>query len=194
MTRFWWVRHGPTHARGMVGWSDLPADLSDTAQLARLAAHLPAAAPVISSDLSRASATADAITQTRRRLPHDADLREINFGAWELRRFAQIEAEDPDRIRAFYEQPGDVRPPGGETWDETCARVNRAADRLLALNLPDIIVVAHFGAILTQVQRALNVPAYEAFGQRVDNLSVSEIRHDIRHDGQWSAGPLNYIP
>ena len=190
MTRFWWVRHGPTHARGMVGWSDLPADLSDAAQIARLAAYLPAAAPVISSDLCRASATADAIAQSRTRLPHDADLREINFGEWEQRRFAEVEAEDPDRIRAYYEQPGDVRPPGGETWNETCARVNRATDRLLTLAFSDIIVVAHFSAILTQVQRALNIPAYQAFGQRIDNLSVTE----IRHDREWSAGPLNHLP
>jgi alpha-ribazole phosphatase len=36
MTRFWLVRHGPTHAKAMVGWSDLPADLSDTAALSRV--------------------------------------------------------------------------------------------------------------------------------------------------------------
>jgi alpha-ribazole phosphatase len=41
MTRLWLVRHGPTHARTMVGWTDLPADLSDVAALARLSAHLP---------------------------------------------------------------------------------------------------------------------------------------------------------
>ena len=54
MSRFFWVRHGPTHAKTMVGWSDLPADLSDTARLARLSAHLPDGAPVVSSDLVRA--------------------------------------------------------------------------------------------------------------------------------------------
>ncbi|MEY8841169.1 histidine phosphatase family protein, partial [Cribrihabitans sp. XS_ASV171] len=39
MTRLHFVRHGPTHAKGMVGWSDLPADLSDTALLDRLSSH-----------------------------------------------------------------------------------------------------------------------------------------------------------
>lgn len=34
MTRIFWIRHGPTHANGMVGWSDLPADLSDSARQA----------------------------------------------------------------------------------------------------------------------------------------------------------------
>jgi len=38
ITRFWWIRHGPTHAKGMVGWRDIPADLSDVAGLARLEA------------------------------------------------------------------------------------------------------------------------------------------------------------
>ena len=40
----------------MVGWSDLPADLSDTVALQRLHDHLPSDAVVISSDLSRAAA------------------------------------------------------------------------------------------------------------------------------------------
>ena len=30
------VRHGPTHARGLIGWSDVPADVSDRKALARL--------------------------------------------------------------------------------------------------------------------------------------------------------------
>ena len=54
-TTFWWIRHGPTHAKTMVGWSDLPADLSDVAAIKRLSDYLPKDALVISSDLIRAS-------------------------------------------------------------------------------------------------------------------------------------------
>lgn len=191
MTRFWWVRHGPTHAKSMVGWSDLPADLSDTAQIARLSSCLPRDAVVISSDLLRASATADAIGGPRRRLPHDPDLRELNFGEWELRRFDEIEAQDPDRIRAYWEQPGDVRAPGGETWNEAAARVTGATDRLIASHPgADIIVVAHFGAILTQVQRALAIDARDAFSNRIDNLSVTR----IDFDGGWHVRRINHLP
>ncbi len=50
---WYWVRHGPTHAKAMIGWTDLPADLSDTAKLARLEAMLPTGGKVVSSDLSR---------------------------------------------------------------------------------------------------------------------------------------------
>ncbi|MCX7300350.1 MAG: histidine phosphatase family protein [Rhodobacterales bacterium] len=190
MTRLWLVRHGPTHAKGMVGWTDLPADLSDVAALDRLAAHLPEA-HVVSSDLSRAVATADAIARGRPRLPHDPGLREIHFGAWEGRSHAEVEADDPVRIRAFWDEPGLVKPPGGESWDEAAARVGAAVDRLLAARLADLIVVAHFGAILTQLQRALDVPTVEAFGQRIDNLSVTELL--CRPEG-WTAGRINHCP
>ncbi|MBK6466571.1 MAG: histidine phosphatase family protein [Rhodobacter sp.] len=171
MTRLWLVRHGPTHAKAMVGWTDLPADLTDTAALARLSAHLPADAPVISSDLARAVATADALAP-RRRLPHDPALREIHFGQWEMRGFAEIEAETPEHIRAFWDSPGDIAPPGGESWNALTTRLWPALDRL-ALHGPDIIVVAHFGPIVAALQRAEGLSPDAALAHRIDNLSVT---------------------
>jgi broad specificity phosphatase PhoE len=172
MTRFWLVRHGPTHARTMIGWTDLPADLSDLPALARLNAHLPPDAPVISSDLARAVATADALG--RPRLPNDPDFREIHFGQWENRSFAEIEAEAPARIRAFWDQPGTTRPPGGEAWDDLTSRVWPALDRLQGL-APDLIVVAHFGPILAALQRAAGLTALQAFAHRIEPLSVTTL-------------------
>lgn len=192
MTRLHLVRHGPTHAKSMVGWSDLPADLSDTAAIGRLIAHLPGDAVVISSDLSRAMATADAIQGTRARLPHDPDLREMHFGSWELRAYAEIEAEDPARIRAFWEHPGDVRPPGGESWHDLRTRVDTAIDRLIATHPGrDLVVVAHFGVILCQLQRALDLTPEEAFAQRIDNLSVTAL---TRRPRSWDVGEINHRP
>lgn len=173
MTRFWLVRHGPTHARAMIGWTDLPADLSDSAALERLAAHLPTGAPVISSDLSRAIATADALG-ARPRLAHDPALREMHFGQWETRAFAEIEAEDPTRIRAFWETPGDIAPPGGESWNALTTRSWAALDRLQG-TAPDIIVVAHFGPIVAALQRAERLSPEAAFAHRIDNLSVTTL-------------------
>jgi len=171
VTRFWLVRHGPTHAKTMVGWTDLPADLSDTAALARLNAYLPESAPVISSDLQRAIATADALGP-RLRLPHDPALREIHFGQWEARPFAEIEAESPDHIRAYWETPGDICPPGGESWHDLTSRSWAALD-LLHGTAPDVIVVAHFGPIVAALQRAEGLSPEAAFAHRIDNLSVT---------------------
>jgi broad specificity phosphatase PhoE len=190
MSRFFWVRHGPTHAKSMVGWSDLPADLSDTAALDRLDGFLPRDALVISSDLSRAVTTADAILRGRSRLPHDRDLREMHFGAWELKRFDEI--EDQDHIRAFWDQPGDVRPPGGESWHDVVRRVDRAVLRLMQAHPGrDIVAVAHFGVILTQLQQGLRLGAYETFGHKIDNLSVTELQFT---PSGWQVGRINHLP
>ncbi|MCB5409029.1 histidine phosphatase family protein [Pseudogemmobacter faecipullorum] len=173
MTRFWLVRHGPTHARTMVGWSDLPADLSDAPALARLNAALPAEALLISSDLSRAVTTADALSQPgRRRLPHDRALREIHFGAWELRSYAECEAGDPLLARRFWEEPGSLSAPGGESWDLMAGRVSKALARLQGQH-SEVIIVAHFGAILAAVQHALQIPAKEVLSHRIGNLSLT---------------------
>ena len=192
MSRLFLVRHGPTHLKGMVGWSDPPADLTDTPALARLDAHLPKDALLVSSDLRRAVTTADAIAAGRRRLAHDRDLREMNFGAWELKSHADLEAEDPVRMQAFWERPGEVRPPGGESWDMLRSRADAAIRRLLLAHPGrDLIVVAHFGLILTQVQRALRLDAEEVLAQRIDNLSVTEI-HTVSEP--WTVGRINHRP
>jgi broad specificity phosphatase PhoE len=190
MTRVFWVRHGPTHAKSMVGWSDIPADLSDAARIARLSKHLPEKAIVISSDLIRAADTADAIAGSRMRLPHNPDLREIHFGDWELKSFDTI--PDQDLLRSFWDNPGDIRAPGGESWNEVTNRVNTAIQRVVESHPGhDIIAVAHFGAILTQVQQALRITAFEAFGHKIDNLSVTELHR--RPDG-WFAHNINHLP
>lgn len=185
MTRFWLVRHGPTHAKAMIGWTDLPADLSDTAALQRLHAHLPPDAPVVSSDLSRAITTADALGP-RPRLPHDPALRELHFGQWESRSFAEVDAEAPAQIRAFWETPGTIRPPGGESWNDLTTRTWAALDRLQG-QAPDLIIVAHFGPILAALQRAKGVTATEVFAHKIDNFSVTCLTltppqvHSINH-------------
>ena len=191
MTRFWWVRHGPTHAKTMVGWSDLAADLSDHGAIARLSAYLPQDAVVVSSDLIRAVATADAVQANRLRAPHDRALRELHFGAWELRSHAQIEAETPDLIRAFWDRPGEVRPPGGESWNDINTRIWAATDRLISdFAGRNIVVVAHFGAILSAVQRARNLTPEQAFSHRIDNFSVTEMAHGPKG---WQLGCINHI-
>lgn len=191
MTRLSFVRHGPTHAKGMVGWSDLPADLSDHAALARLSAALPEEALVVSSDLTRAVTTADVIAGARTRLPHDPGLREIHFGDWELLRWDQIPPEEVALSRRFWEAPGAVQPPGGESWDGLTARVTGAVDALMAAHPGrDLVIVAHFGAILTQIARAAGMSARESFAHRLEPLSLSEV---TRHAGGWEVHRINHI-
>ncbi|MGC1506046.1 MAG: histidine phosphatase family protein [Sulfitobacter sp.] len=191
MTVWHWVRHGPTHEKTFVGWRDVPADLSDTAQIARLQDHLPDEALVISSDLVRCTATADALEQSRIRLPHHRDLRELHFGLWDGMHFKDVALRDPDLSRAYWETPGDVAAPEGESWNQTAARVNTVVDKMNTAH-PDahIIAVAHFGVILTQIQRALGVTAHAAMAHKIDNLSVTTLVHDANI---WQVKTINHL-
>lgn len=187
---WWWVRHGPTHAKNMVGWRDLPADLSDTAALARLSDHLPAEAALISSDLSRAITTADAIAGQRARLPHHPDLREFHFGDWDGLHWQEVSARDPKLARAFWETPGDHQAPNGESWNQLSDRVAKVVDQVNKAGHRHVIAVAHFGVILTQIARAGDMSAYQALGYKIDNLSVTRADWD---GTRWSVGAINQM-
>ncbi|MCV6598319.1 MAG: histidine phosphatase family protein [Mangrovicoccus sp.] len=176
MSTLWLIRHGPTHRSGMHGWNDIPADLSDHAALARLAAALPEDLPVISSDLIRARATADAIQGNRARLGDDPSLREMHFGDWEGKEFDEVWETTPELSKKLWDEPGETAPPGGESWNALRARVDAGLDALMAAHPGGLIAVAHFGVILTQVQRATGESSKEVFRRKVRNLSLTEIR------------------
>ena len=177
MTRIHWVRHAPTHQRRLVGHWDAPADFSDEAALAALAASLPPTAPIVSSDLSRASGTADRIAGGRERLPDDAGLREFDFGLWDRLTFPEISASHPDLSRRFWGGESDARPPQGESWSDLSARIGRALEPYLARGDADLVIVAHFGVILTQIARIGKLDTATTLSHRIDNLSTTSLRY-----------------
>jgi len=188
---WWWVRHGPTHAKTFVGWRDIPADLSDTAQLTRLSAYLPADALIVASPLIRASETADAIQDARTRLPDAPALREFSFGDWDGRSFDDVARTDPDVSRAYWEDPGHIRPPNGESWHDAAGRVAPIVDQMNRDHSGrDIIAVAHIGIIMTQIARATDLRPSQVIGHRIDNLSVTRITYGLGS----RADPINHLP
>lgn len=192
MISWWWVRHGPTHEKAFVGWRDVPADLSDTAQIERLNAHLPDDALLVSSDLSRTIATADAISANRTRLPHASAIREMNSGDWDGMEFGEVAARDPELSRAFWETPGDIVAPNGESWNMLSGRIAPFVDDMNASH-PDrhIVAVAHLGVILTQIALAGNLTAYQAIAHSISNLSVTRMDWD---GSGWQLGAVNHLP
>ncbi|WP_424987621.1 histidine phosphatase family protein [Microbulbifer sp. S227A] len=192
MTTFHWVRHGPTHERAFVGWRDVPADLSDTAQIARLNRFLPGDAVVVASDLIRATATADVLSAGRTRLPDLPELREFHFGDWDGRHFSDVAKSHPALSRAYWETPGDPMPPGGESWNMAAQRIRPAVDRLIETHRGGhIIAVAHIGVIMTQIERATGQPAQQVIGNRIDNLSITELH---LADAGWQVRRINHLP
>ena len=192
MSDLFLIRHGPTHLKSMVGWSDVQVDLSDTAKLARLHAQLPKDGYVVSSDLRRAIETADALHLPQTRLPHDTELRELNFGDWELKTFREIDRIDHDRVFSFYDNPGETKAPKGESWNGFCARVNTAVDRLMTSypNYP-LVIICHFGVVMSQLQRAEGKGAKHTLRHQIDNLSLTHLSNE---QGIWSIHKINFGP
>lgn len=174
--RMWWLRHGPTHEKAFLGWRNVPADLGNTAQLDRLRSALPPIATIISSDLLRARQTADAVTGSRTRLPDHPGLREFNFGAWDGLGFDAVADRDPELSRAFWDSPGDIAPPEGESWNAVAKRVGGVVGHLAKKHQgTDVIAVAHIGVIMTQIAACMGEDAASAIARQIEPLSLTRI-------------------
>lgn len=147
-------RHGRTawNAAGRVqGQSDVPLDDIGLLQAASAASRLATLAParIISSDLSRASQTAAALSKlTGVEVELDERLREMNFGVREGLTSHEAWTSYPEEMRAWV-TGDDMRMPGGETYREAGLRF-AAALKEAALDLEDgrpTVLVAH-GAVL----------------------------------------------
>ena len=92
----------------------------------------------------------------------------------------------------YWEKPGDVAPPGGESWNAAAARIAPFVDRMNQANPDtDIVAVAHIGVILTQVQRASGETAEACLAHRIDNFSVTRLTCDA---GNWRVEAINQLP
>jgi broad specificity phosphatase PhoE len=141
MPHLYVVRHAEPAITGvLLGQSDPPLSESGRGQAAELlrGTRLEIA---YTSPLRRARETAEFVA---RGAPIEIvdDLREITYGDWDGRTWAEIEAKDPEITRRKLEDWRGVTPPGGESWDEFEARVLRAFERIKCGPRP-AAVVAH---------------------------------------------------
>jgi broad specificity phosphatase PhoE len=154
------VRHGRTSwnaLRRFQGQTDIPLDHEGLAQAQALAVHLRAEHfdLAISSDLTRARTTAEAIVAGRDiELELSPALREMHFGQWEGLAWPQIVERWPELDVATEKAPMHYTPQGGESWDDLCARVDGAL-RALTTRLPQsgrALVVSHAGVMHAAVR------------------------------------------
>ncbi|MEE3918026.1 histidine phosphatase family protein [Micromonospora sp. BRA006-A] len=136
-TRLILVRHGETERtvqKRYSGRGDVPLTARGRAQArataARVAALAPSVAAVVSSPLSRCTATAEAVAAQAGNPPvrTDDDLIECDFGVWEGTRSPRYaRAGRPNWTPG---SPRPVAPPRGESFVTVAERTGRAVDRL----------------------------------------------------------------
>ena len=167
-------RHGqtPYNAAGRIqGGSDVALDEVGLAQAALAAQQLVELQPslIVSSDLSRAHATAAALAAlVGQDVVTDARLRERNFGQWEGLSIDELEARWPAEF-TLWRQGADIVEVGMETRASTAARVG-AAMRAAADAAADdsvVVVATHGGASVCGVTDLLGLAAGEWQGLRV---------------------------
>ncbi|PZG20540.1 bifunctional RNase H/acid phosphatase [Micromonospora craterilacus] len=173
-TRLILVRHGETEYTEQGRYSgrgDIALTGAGRAQVrataARVAALAPNATAVISSPLSRCTATAEAIAAALGDVPvrRDDDLIECDFGAWEGRTFAEVRERWAGELDAWLAATR-VAPPDGESFAQVADRCGRAVERLLgAYPGQTVVVVSHVSPIKLILRDAL--AASDAFLHRL---------------------------
>lgn len=149
------VRHPPTaDPRIIAGQRDVPLSFRALDQIEDIVAQLPPARRIVSSDLSRCRMLAEAVA-VRRNLQCTVDRRwrEQSFGAWEGKRWDEVDGRD------YLEHWTTATPPGGESITEVRARVAAA---LAALD-DETLVVSHAGPIRCAVSIVDDLPIDAAF-------------------------------
>lgn len=167
----WLVRHGalpPNPERRFVGARDLPLSGTGRSQIRALAADMtpvladPRLSALLCSDLSRCRETAAILAAVAGRpLPvhADADLREINLGAWEGRTPAEVEWAFPGEYARRGRDFALFSPSGGESFARVQERALAALARWRA-RYPDglLILAGHAGLNRCLLARYLALP------------------------------------
>ncbi|MFE9191161.1 bifunctional RNase H/acid phosphatase [Micromonospora sp. NPDC007208] len=164
-TRLILVRHGETpytEQRRYSGRGDVPLSERGRAQAratgARVAELAPSVAAVLSSPLSRCTATAASIAEALGGdvpVRTDDDLIECDFGQWEGRTFAEVRQQWPGEMDAWLASPR-IAPPGGESFTHVAERVHRVISGLLtAYPGETVVVVSHVSPIKLVLRDAL---------------------------------------
>ena len=149
------VRHGETDwnlAGRFQGHADPGLNAKGESQAVAVAALLAdeEVAAIFTSDLARAVGTGRHIGAVHGLSPKmEPLLREMNFGAWEGLTFRELQAQYPEVLEDWLQDPFTLRVPGGETAGELGERIIMAWNKILQDAKPaqTVVIVAHAGPL-----------------------------------------------
>ncbi|MFC7546182.1 bifunctional RNase H/acid phosphatase [Plantactinospora sp. GCM10030261] len=197
-TRLLLVRHGETEfteQRRYSGRGDVALSARGVEQARvtgpRIAGLAPSVAAVVTSPLSRCTATGALIAEALGGPPvvTEDDLIECDFGAWEGLTFAEVNERWPVEMRAWLGSPA-VAPPDGESFEAVTERIRRVLSRLLATYAGEtVVVVSHVSPLKILLRDAL--AARDAFLHRLylDPAGISVV--DAWPDGGLAVRAVN---
>jgi len=174
------LRHGPAAVPlgCLVGSSDPPLSGQGLERLTNLLPELRTAERWHCSPLLRARQTLACLRRQGCALAppvYEQRLREIDFGSWELRTFAEIAAADPAVIEAW-QQYEDFVFPGGEAVADFVSRIRGLLADFTAQG-GTVGAVTHGGVIRTMICLALGLPprSYLLFDAQPASLTILDL-------------------
>mgnify|MGYP001008811203 CR=1 FL=1 len=185
MTEIIIIRHGETEwnkTGRFQGHSDVPLSEEGRAQAEALGKNLVVdhVDAIYASDLTRAMETAAPLAE-RFGLPviPDPQLRELNFGAWEGRNFNDVNAENPDAMKNFYNDPEQANIPDSENFTDFQRRVAGRVREIAAQERGKrIVIVSHGASIRILLANLLSMPIRSIWHLSQLNTAVNKIRFE----------------
>lgn len=186
MTTIYLVRHAEAEGnlyRRIHGWYDALITENGYRQIAALEERFrdtPVDA-VYSSDLFRTRTTARAVCVPKNLPLHtEAQLREVNMGAWEDRPWGEVYRTEPDRIALFNRSDPAWRAPGGENLAELGERVSGAIRRIAQKHPGQTVALFSHGTAIRLGLAALKGAGPEEWNalSHSDNTAVSCLEYE----------------
>jgi len=180
MTKVILVRHGITawnDERRYQGQVDIPLSEAGVRQAQQVALRLAKerVGVIYASDLGRAAHTAQIIAE-QHQLPVTLlpSLREINFGQWEGKTFAELRQCYAKEVQDFFCMPADIVIPEGESFRQVKERASAAILDVVSKHAGEtIIAVSHGGTIRAILCAVLDLDLNKLWSIKQENTAVS---------------------
>jgi len=200
------LRHGATEGGAIYrGTTDSALSAEGAVQMGQTVNEFSLASAwqkVFSSPLQRCSGFAqNYATAGNVPLVLDQNLIEIDFGDWEGRDVSAVWCDFPQQAEAFWRNPEDNPPPGGETIAELQSRVSGFLDRVITGDDDNLLVVSHGGVIRGILATVLKLPPSSWSTLQLDHACLSRVQLGFENElgadddkGWASVAFINWLP
>ncbi|WP_371803019.1 histidine phosphatase family protein [Candidatus Lokiarchaeum ossiferum] len=146
---------------------------------------------IYTSDLLRASQTAEIINKTTKSLLiADERLRERNYGVWQNYSWSEVHSQNPNLKEEWRTNPVHSKPPKGESIHDLYNRITRFLSELISDAKNNILIVAHNSPlkILISIAKGITLEEFHT----IDHLSNTEIIQIKSTEGNLSINEEEY--
>ncbi|WP_027408640.1 histidine phosphatase family protein [Anoxybacteroides tepidamans] len=153
------LRHGMTKEnmeKRYIGFSDVPLLPQEMKRLQETdRSTYPSADIIVASDLQRCRQTCDLLFGAALPVYPMSEWREINFGDWEGKTFAEL--KDVREYQRWLQSPLAAAPPNGEHYRDFKQRIEQALTKTIELawqaNASHLVIITHGGPIRYILER-----------------------------------------